>query len=88
LAAIGGNWQGCEARAGAGPPKPDSNLAKSSKIQPSPAKEIKEKGFDFLGFSCPNRAFSKPYADPSRVFFCSPFRPRRALPDARPYRRP
>jgi hypothetical protein len=34
-----------------------------SRADPQP-KKIKEKSLDFLGFSCPNRAFSIGYADP------------------------
>jgi hypothetical protein len=42
------------------------NPAKSSQAGP---KKIKGKGFDFLGLSCPNRAFSKGSADPPGIFF-------------------
>jgi hypothetical protein len=42
--------------------------AKFFKVRPSPAKasqsQSKKKGLDFLGFSCPNWAFSMGCADP------------------------
>jgi hypothetical protein len=78
LAAIGGVWQGGDAARSAGErkrAKAGAKLAKSSQIQQNPAKssqsqpkKIKGKGLDFLGFSFPNRAFSKAYGESSRFF--------------------